>query len=537
MEVFTVKDLTFTYPGRNKPALKEVSFSVQRGEMVTLCGRSGSGKTTLMKLLKPELAPHGLLEGGIHMSVDGPGGVGFVLQDPDNQIVTDKVWHELAFGPENLGWETRTIRIRVAEMASYFGIQNWFRKDVSQLSGGQKQLLNLAAVMVMKPEVLLLDEPTAQLDPIAAGEFIDTVRKLNRETGITVVLTEHRLDSVLPVSDRMIVLEDGRLIVDDEPRRGVKKLAALGSEMFKSMPAPVQAWTRIAEGECPLDVREGRMWLEEILGGRRIVKKRIHGEAAAADGGEAALRLKNVWFRYSRSGEDVLRGLDCEVSSGSCFAIMGGNGSGKTTALKIMSGAVKPYRGKVDRGSLRVLMLPQDPQLVFASDTVREELAEMSDSEDEIAEIAGFMEIDSLLDAHPYDISGGEQQRTALAKLLLAAPDVILLDEPTKGMDSAFKEKLGGLFRVLKQEGRTIIMVSHDIEFCGRYADRCAMFFDGSITTSDAPGRFFAGNSFYTTEANRMSAGFFEDAVTPEDLAALVEQNLTAADGEGSAGS
>lgn len=587
MAVFTVEHLSFAYPGRERPALDDVSFSVERGEMITLCGRSGSGKTTLMRLLKPSLAPHGRRQGRIIWRPDVPakedpdtqmdgqkGGrphrrpgvkakpspgsgarrgagagdamdraVGFVLQNPENQIVTDKVWHELAFGPENLGWDNRTIRVRVAEMASYFGIQNWFRRDVSELSGGQKQLLNLAAVLVMRPDVLLLDEPTAQLDPIAAGEFIDTVRKINRETGLTVILTEHRLDSVLPQSDRMLVLDEGKLLVDAAPADGAALLAQRRHEMFRSMPAPVQAYGMVyerglaGEGRCPLDIRDGRRWLENLFAGREIaVPALTRGRDEKAAAAEEVIRLDNVWFRYSRQGDDVIRGLSCRIYRGECFAVVGGNGTGKTTMLKLLAGILRPYRGRIRSGGQKILMLPQDPQTVFACDTVRGELEEMSEDEAAIRRTAELMEIEPLLTSHPYDISGGEQQRAALAKMLLADPEVILLDEPTKGMDNAFKDKLGTIFERLKEEGKTLVLVSHDIEFCGSRADRCAMFFDGSITTEGKPDDFFAGSSFYTTAANRMSAGLFRNAITPGDLAELVIRNrgndLTGTDGE-----
>lgn len=545
MEIFSIRNLNFTYPEMEKPALKDINFSVQSGEMITLCGKSGSGKTTLLRLLKPSLEPHGQLDGSIAWQTNEPDmAVGFVLQNPENQIVTDKVWHELAFGPENLGWDTQTIRVRVAEMASYFGIQNWFRKNVNELSGGQKQMLNLAAVMVMKPKVLLLDEPTAQLDPITAGAFIDTVRKINDETGVTVILTEHRLDTVLPLSDRMLVLDQGRLIVDDTPEKGAAVLAEEGHPMFRSMPAPVQVYGQVCgrfsdssgvldpkisvdRDECfPVSIRQGRKWLEKLLEGKPISTAQLPSRKRPADG-PVLLKMKNVWFRYDKHGEDVIRGLDVEIHQGEIFAVLGGNGTGKSTMLKLLAGIKKPDRGRIVRSCGRILMLPQDPQSVFASESVLGELAEMTDSEQKIRETAELMEIDKLLQMHPYDLSGGEQQRTALAKLLLADPDVILLDEPTKGMDNAFKDTLGHSFIQLKGQGKTIVLVSHDVEFCGRYADRCAMFFDGNITTAGPSDIFFAGNSFYTTAANRMSAEFFYNAVTPEDLAELIRLNLS----------
>lgn len=529
MEILSVKDLTFTYPGDAEPTLKNILFSAAKGEMITLCGKSGSGKTTLMRCLKPALAPHGTKSGIIeYLGDDEETGIGFVMQNPENQLVTDKVWHELTFGLENMGWSAERIRIRTAEMAGYFGIQNWFRKEVDQLSGGQKQLLNLAAVMIMQPKVLLLDEPVSQLDPAAAEKFLDTVRKLNREMGVTVIITEHRLDRVLPYSDRMIVMEDGKILLDEEPAKGAMELAREKNDMFRSMPAAVQAYGIAGDadvkeiGHCPLDIRQGRKWLETLFGGKPVTKTTVTRPETFSESGEK-MGLKNILFRYEKNGEDVIRDLSLTIYKGEVHAIVGGNGTGKTTALKIMGGLLRPYRGKVDFKGLKVRMLPQNPQEVFALDTVKAELLEMSG---DIEEVVSLMEIEHILGSHPYDISGGEQQRVAMGKLFLTDPDVILLDEPTKGMDNAFKEKLGDIFLSLKAKRHTLIMVSHDIEFCSKYADRCSMFFDGSVTTTEEPGKFFSGNSFYTTAANKMSSEFFEDAITPDELGMLICENL-----------
>lgn len=531
MDIFEIKDLTFTYPGHREPALDHVSFSVQKGSVTALCGSSGSGKTTMMRLLKPALSPHGRKTGEIvYHGGDRQIEVGFVLQNPENQIVTDKVWHELAFGPENLGWENEMIRVRVAEMASYFGIQNWFKKEVNDLSGGEKQILNLAAVMVMNPKVLLLDEPTSQLDPIAAEDFLETIRKLNREIGTTVIITEHRLDSVLPEADRMLVLDRGKLIVDDTPAEGAARLAESGHSMFSSMPAVTKAFALVSRSgikqdeNAPLDIRQGRKWLEDLMDGRFVTQRRIP-DAEGDRKAETVLSLKNIWFRYEKNSEDVLTGLSLEVKQGETFAVVGGNGSGKSTLLKILCGMEKAYRGRMKTEKQKILMLPQDPQSVFACETVGEELSEMSDDEEKVSHIAKLLGISALMHSHPYDISGGEQQKTVLAKMLLKDPDILLMDEPTKGLDNAFKEHIGKILDELKKKGKTIILVSHDIEFCAGFADRCAMMFDGSLTASGTARKLFSGNRFYTTAVSKMSGDFFENAIVPEDIAELLFEN------------
>lgn len=552
METFAVRNLTFTYPNKNRPSLDGVSFDVGFGGFTVICGQSGSGKSTLLRNLKPVLAPHGEKKGEILFygkEVDSldqrtqAARIGYVLQNPDSQIVTDKVWHELAFGLESLGMDTKTIRLRVAEMASFFGIQSWFHKDVNHLSGGQKQLLNLASVMAMQPDVLILDEPTAQLDPIAATDFLETVKKINRELGTTVIITEHRLEEVVPMADQVIVLDSGRVIADDIPANVCAILAQQKHPMFMAMPTPLQAYaTLFAEGvgcelECPVDVREGRQWLTELLQGRELTATSLPADNEAAPQNEPVLQLKDVWFRYERQGNDVIKDLSMQVYPGELFCIVGGNGTGKTTTLSLLSGIRKPYRGTVKvkgqainrKGKLQggvVGMLPQNPQSMFVADTVRADLAECCADEKKLLETAELVRISHLLDSHPYDLSGGEQQRAALAKVLLLEPEILLLDEPTKGLDNEFKRILSGILNDLKAGGTTIVMVSHDIEFCGRYGDRCAMFFDGKIITTNAPRTFFSGNSFYTTAANRMSRHIFENAVVVEDVVDLVRANL-----------
>ena len=447
------------------------------------------------------------------------------------------MWHELAFGLENLGCEQRTMRLRVAEMASFFGIQDWFYRDVATLSGGQKQLVNLASVMAMQPDVLILDEPTSQLDPIAAADFLNTLKKINRELGTTILITEHRTEDVFPAADRVIVMEDGRVTADGDPRAVARQLHAEGSRLFPALPAPVRIFYGAqGEGQCPLTVREGRSWLSgRFPQGPRI--RSLPPEAEISPGKIPALELREGWFRYERNGPDVLKGVHLSVPQGTLYAIVGGNGAGKSTMLKALCGICKLYRGKVRlfgkapadyRGSLFqgcLSMLPQDPKCIFVRQTVLEDLKEMTDDREKINEIAEICQISPLLASHPADLSGGEVQRAALAKVLLSSPRLLLLDEPTKGLDNFFKQSFANILRQLCRKGLTVVMVSHDVEFCAEYADLVGMFFDGQVLASNTPRRFFGANSFYTTAANRMSRCVFRDAVTAGDVVVLLEQN------------
>jgi len=547
MAHFEIKDLSFSYPtAKGKLSLDGVNLSIEKGEYIVLCGKSGSGKTTLLRQLKTVLAPHGKKQGEIlfngtpieKVSERGQSAkIGYVMQNPDDQIVTDKVWHELAFGLESLGCDQKTMRSRVAEMACYFGIQDWFHRDVANLSGGQKQLLNLASIMAMQPEVLILDEPTSQLDPIAASDFLNTVRKINTELGTTVIITEHRLEDIFPYADRAVMMDGGKVIADDTPRNIGKLLHEQQNDMFAAMPTPVRVFYGAdGVGDCPLTVREGRTWLSKTHSDPAVHTLAV--EELEDEIENPVLSLKELWFRYEKDSPDVLRGVSAKVPRGSLYAIVGGNGAGKSTTLKAVCGICKPYRGKVKVFGKPVekykaselfggclAMLPQDPKSLFVKKTVREDLAEMTKDEKRIAEVAAVCEIESLLNNHPYDLSGGEQQRSALAKVLLTEPKLLLLDEPTKGIDSFFKEKLAAILCKLKAQGITIVMVSHDVEFCAKYADMVSMFFDGQILTTDTPRRFFGNNSFYTTAANRMSRHVFSMAVTAEDVVELCRQN------------
>ncbi len=518
MESFKVENLSFSYPDRADKTLNNINFMVNQGEFVLLCGKSGCGKTTLLRLLKSSLSPFGDISGSIYFNGkllveydtrQQASKIGFVMQNPDNQIVTDKVWHELAFGLESLGYKTPEIRTRVSEMASFFGIQNWFYKNVTELSGGQKQLLNLASVMVMQPSVLILDEPTSQLDPIASAEFLKTLEKINRELGTTVILTEHRLEDAFPIADRVIVMDDGKIIADESPGELGRILRTKNHDMYKALPTPVRVHGEVPNSmQCPLTVRDGRIWLEQYSKVNTL-NSDVVSKDKEQNISDAVIEIKDAWFRYEKELPDVVKGFDLCVKKGEMLAIVGGNGTGKSTVLSLISGINTPYRGdvlingqsisKIKNLYIGLLgVLPQNPQSVFVKKTIYQDLMEIlserkltkAEKAKKIHNISFLCRIENLLDSHPYDLSGGEQQRAALAKILLMEPEILILDEPTKGMDAHFKEEFAGILADLKSNGVTILMVSHDIEFCAEYADRCALMFDGSITSTNTPREF-----------------------------------------------
>lgn len=549
MEILAVKNLSFSYPDAASPALENISFSVSEGEFIVLCGESGCGKTTLLRLLKRELAPAGKISGEISL-FDKPQSelderasaseIGYVMQNPETQIVTDKVWHELAFGMEGLGFESEKIRLRAGEMAGYFGIDSWFRADTASLSGGQKQLLSLASVMALSPRLLLLDEPTAQLDPVAASDFISDIYRLNRDLGVTVIIAEHRLEELLPIADRAAVMEDGRIVSFDSPRAVCN---ALGSRPISAgFPAASRISAALAvSGKSPLTVREGRRFLSSLdirRGASVPADKPSDGES------ENAVEMKNVWFRYERNTPDILRGLNLSLKRGEIFSLLGGNGAGKTTVLKVLSGIEKPYRGKIKllgknikdyRGNElhfhNVALLPQNVRDVFLRDTVESDLRDMCrvlgysavQADEKMSAVSEKLGISRLFGKHPYDLSGGEAQKCALAKVLLSGPKILLLDEPTKGIDAHAKLILRDILFSLKREGVTVIAVTHDTEFAAIASDKCALFFDGEVISPSSPRNFFSGNDFYTTAASRISRGIFENTVTVDDVVLLAK--------------
>lgn len=555
MALLEIKNLSFTYNGAKNKALSDINIEIESGDFVLLCGESGCGKTTLLKLLKKQLRPAGKTEGvitygGVNIDeLDERASVteiGYVMQNPDNQTVTDKVWHELAFGLESLGEHTDVIRRKVAEICGFFGIGEWYHKKTSKLSGGQKQLLSLASVMVMNPSVLILDEPTAQLDPIAASEFLASLRKINEELGITVIIAEHRLEEVFPMASKVVLMDKASVCLFDTPRSIGEKLAnnASAHKLSIGMPAAIRLFSALdGTGENPLTVKEGKKYIAENY---KSDIKRADFETVDFSERNIAIEVSGGYFRYERELPDVLSGLDLKVYKNEILCILGANGAGKTTLLRILSGVRRLYKGKyrvwdkkikaysgntLYRGNISCL--PQNPQNLFVKNTVYDDLFEVTkllgmskaDAEQRIGELGERLDIKHLFESHPYDLSGGEQQKTALAKILLMNPKIILLDEPTKGLDAYSKKTFAEILAELKKDGKTIVIVTHDVEFAAEYADRCAMFFDGQIVSISNRVDFFATNRYYTTAAARMTRPMFENAVTVDMAVKLCQEN------------
>lgn len=543
MAHIAVKDLSFTYPNSTKKALDNINMEIEPGQFILVCGASGCSKTTLLRHFKSVLTPHGKREGRIIFNnkelseipeKEQAEKIGFVFQSPEDQIVTDKVWHELAFSLESLNKPNNVIALRSAETAGYFDLGDKYRSDVNTLSGGQKQLLNLASVMTVTPEVLILDEPTSQLDPIASDNFLSQIKKLNDDLGVTIIISEHNLERVFSMADKVAVMKDGKLVSFDTPENTAKSFGDKTSDFFLSLPSSAQIAVMASfDGKTPLTVKEGRQALiangitdkkTDLISSNEIENKENKKERV--------LEIVDVFFRYNRYSPDVLRNLSLDVNRGEILCVTGGNGEGKSTLFSILSGMTAPYSGKIKAGKKsmkpsdlrnKTSLLPQDVSVLFVKDSVIDELKEVkkkngeTPSDEEINKTAELFEIDNLLKSHPFDLSGGEQEKLAIAKILLTEAEIYLFDEPTNGMDPTFKIKFGEIIRELKKSGKTFIIASHDIEFSATFADRCVMIFDGRVVSDSEPREFFSGNSFYTTTANRIVRSVFPDCILTKE--------------------
>ena len=528
MEILSCENVAFKYNQSMDYAISDCTFSVKKGEKIMLCGASGSGKSTLLRLLKRELSPRGELSGNITLmgkdrselsDRESAEKIGFVMQNPDSQTVCDKVSAELAFGLESFGVKSGEIQSRVGEMAAFFGIEPLYDRDISTLSGGQKQLVALCSVMATDPDILLLDEPTAQLDPVAARELLGILDRLNKEMGVTIIIAEHDPEELFDSCDKILYLAKGKTEFFGTPALTAKYFVENALEGF--LPETAKVFARLCD-DLPLNVRQGRAKLEK-LGVTDIPKQAVNDTERAEP---YALQCKDLWQRYEKNSPDILKGCDLGIRKGECYGLLGSNGGGKSTLLRVICGLCKPYMGAVSlfgkkqkaykNGSLfreMLTFLPQEPVTMFVKERVREDLLQSGDKVT-VENVSQRMGIEHLLDRHPWDLSGGEIQKCAFAKILLADPKIIVLDECTKGMDSFAKKALGDILLGLKDEGRTILLVTHDLEFAAQYCDRCGLLFDGKIVAEDNAVEFFSHNRFYTTAAARLTRGFFSGAVT-----------------------
>lgn len=490
MAFLEIENLSFTYPGGERKALDNVNISVYEGELCLVVGKSGCGKSTLLRLLKKEIAPSGTACGKIKNSAVN---IGFVNQDVESNIVTDSVCAELAFALENLGYGRDKTGLKIAEIASYFNLNSIFNDKTDNLSGGTKQLLSLASALVSNPQMIIFDEPVSQLDVVSAENFINTVIKLNREQGITVLISSHKIDSLLPVADKIIYLENGGASVFESPQDFADFLIKKDDDFKSVLPAFTQVMA-----DAPIDF---------ISAKKSALNLEFCDNLIENNSAEKALEAKNISFAYKKGLNNVLYRLNFCAYKGKINAVIGSNGSGKTTLLKILSGIYKPIGGKV-KSNGKVCYMPQNVKTMFLKDTVFEEL-----DCDEVC-LRQF-DLERLKNRNPFDLSGGEEQKLAVAKIIKTGADIILLDEPTKSVDAVFKSQLAKMLRTLCSKGKTVVIVTHDIEFAGRYADYVSFLFDGNIISANERKKFFSNLDVYTTVLSRLTDG---RAVSVDDV-------------------
>ncbi len=507
-----LREVTYSYPDSELPVLRNLCLEVAEGEFLLVIGASGSGKSTLLRCFNG-LVPHfygGTFGGQIRVAgrdplVEGPRGmsaaVGFVLQDPESQFVVDSVEDELAFAMENHNLEPSVMRKRVEEVLDQLNIAHLRHRKINTLSGGEKQRVAIGAVLSLQPEVLVLDEPTSQLDPQAAEEVLTTLQKLNSDLGLTIVLSEHRLERVVQYADRVMYL----------PGHGESPLIGLPSQVLMQVdlvPPLIQVAKELEWRPLPLTIKEGLPFarhLSAYLQHKQDSESNNHSPDMAP---KAVVDVRDVWFSYN--GHEALTGLSLSVAQAEFVALMGRNGSGKTTLLKHIVGLLRPDRGRVElwgeniRGrdvedlASRIGYVPQNPGSVLFADTLRDELDFTRRSHG--LPTGGYdnllqrLHLSDFADSYPRDLSGGERQRAAMAAILVADPDVILLDEPTRGLDYEQKQSLAQFLRALQGEGKTVLMSTHDVELVAQCADRVAILGEGEIVV-DGPTREVMSNS------------------------------------------
>lgn len=537
--ILEIKNLSFhydEYDGKTglstigNDGIEDVTFSIPEGSFVTLCGSTGSGKSTLLKLIKRDVITSGKRTGNIYFddedidqlsAEDISSKIGLLFQNPEDQIVTDKVWHEIAFGLENLGMSQADMETRLAEALAFFRLENISGSDTASLSGGQKQLVSLASILAMYPRLLLLDEPTSMLDPEAAEHYIATLKKLQTSLGLTVIIAEHNLDNILPISDMLMVMDKGQLICCDTTKEALTKLAGTESgSLTADLPLPTRYGMHIRAKSIPLDINSGRILIKEHA--LNTPKHHPTTTTAAdavttADAAQpAALTIKNMSFRYAGSGKDVINDFSASFNKGCVYALLGCNASGKSTLLNILAGNLKPQLGRLmpKLSSLKVSYMPQDTDNLFVSESIEKDLLSVGLKKDDYPEYIRHLDFSRS----PLDLSGGEKQLLGLAKVTALNPEILLLDEPTKGTDNLSRALMTAALRKLRDNGTTIIIACHDMSFAAECADICGIISMGRLTGLKNCREFFISNKLYTTPARNMTLGIIDDLYLEEDI-------------------
>lgn len=517
-----LQDVSYTYPGSEAAVLKDLSLEVKEGEFILVVGPSGAGKSTLLRSLNG-LVPHfygGAFRGKVRVAghdplAEGPRGmsavVGFVLQDPESQFVVDSVEDELAFAMENHNLQQAVMRRRVEEVLDQLNIAHLRHRRINTLSGGEKQRVAIGAVLTLQPKVLVLDEPTSQLDPQAAEEVLTTLQKLNADLALTIILSEHRLERVVQYVDRVVYM----------PGNGIRPLIGTPEEVLMEadlVPPLVRLAKELGWRPVPLTIKEGRRFARQVKLPAGELETPSGRRKLPGDAGDPVIDVQNLWFSYN--GQEALRGINLSIAQGEFIALMGRNGSGKTTLLKHLVGLLRPQRGGVElwgestKGkdtediARRVGYVPQNPGSLLFADTLRDELAFTLRSHGlsggDYHSLLETLHLEHYIDTYPRDLSAGERQRAAMAAILVAEPEIILLDEPTRGLDYYQKRTLVQLLSAQQQEGRTVVMSTHDVELVAQCADRVLILGEGQVVV-DGPARTVMNQSLvFSSQINKL---------------------------------
>ena len=485
MALFKAKNLTFSYPLSDKAALKNVDLRVEQGEFILVMGKSGSGKSTLLRLLKKEIAPVGKITGEINIDCDS---IGFVGQNPETSFVCDNVRSELAFALENEKYSNDEITVRIGETASFFNLNFLLDKKIDELSGGEKASVAIASAMISDVRVLLLDEPLSQLDPKAVTTVSSMLKRINEELGVTVIVVSHSSEEFIDFCDRLVILENGEIICNDTPDN-----AKNNASLLPYFPV----CTRLFD-ERPLNIKSA------VSLAKRLRENPIENQNKS----DVCVNLKNITFAYNKNQRDILSRLNFKAYKAQINCIIGANGSGKTTLLKVIAGIKKQYSGSAKTFG-KCAYMPQNVKYLFTKDLVKDEIR---------AEIAEKLGIADCLNQHPFDLSGGQAQKLAFGILLEQNADILLLDEPTKAFDEFSKNDLKSLLFELKSQGKTIITVSHDLDFVGDIADNVSFLSDGIISKAGGKREVFSSLNFYTTQIRRITKRYLSSAVSMGDI-------------------
>lgn len=507
--------------------MKHLNFALERGDFVTLIGATGSGKSTFLKQFLPRLATGKVISGEIETELSqNTTNFAYVSQFVDNQIIMETPRDELKFVLDNQGCGENELQLRISEIASFLNIVDFLDVKVNNLSGGQKQLINLASALVLKPQVLLLDEPTAQLDPIASEKLLQVVHKVNEEFSLTIVLVEHELEQVVKFSNRLVVMEHGRIILDRPIDAGLREIFQMSSyQNYLTQVDRLALELKLAEHEAlPLSNKTLNQFVRPVSN-----KLQIRKSIKEASNKTVVFQADKVNFRFDFNGDKILNNISLKLQAGQSYCVVGPNGTGKTTLLKVLTQQLSAQSGKLlfegkklkTEFYQRVFVLPQNPATLFVKDTVREELNYQLDiyqSQTQLTDILEEFSLSGLEETNPYDLSGGQQEFLALALGFIKQPKLLFLDEPTKGLDPNKRIELGQKLQAFQENGGTIFANSHDLLFAVNYFDQVAMMFSGKLSEFADPREFFSNKFFYTTEINKALRDIFPTALTWKDI-------------------